>query len=76
MACENGACNINGGGGEVKTRRRNKYAYACAMLASMSSILLGYGLILSLPAFSSMTEVFIIERFMITEIVQYQHVMW
>lgn len=58
MASENGTCNINGGGGEAKTRRRNKYAYACAMLASMSSILLGYGkcLISSLPLFSSIYE--------------------
>jgi len=26
-----------------KKRKRNKYAFACAVLASMTSILLGYG---------------------------------
>lgn len=32
-------------------RKKNKYAFACAILASMTSVLLGYGMFLSLSSF-------------------------
>lgn len=35
---------------QKKKAKRNKYAFACAILASMTSILLGYGNLLSKPS--------------------------